>query len=85
VIGWAGALRRWRGALATALRELSVQPRERSISVPAGLGLVLHSRGRRSRDVPVPPGVTWNFRTWFPDDNPTPTSNFTDAVTVMFR
>ena len=29
-------------------------------------------------------GETWNFTTWYRDANPTPTSNFTDAVSVSF-
>ncbi|MEE8469112.1 MAG: hypothetical protein V3T22_11695, partial [Planctomycetota bacterium] len=29
-------------------------------------------------------GETWNFTAWFRDVNPTPTSNFTDAVSVTF-
>ncbi|MGK0217287.1 MAG: polyhydroxybutyrate depolymerase [Planctomycetota bacterium] len=30
-------------------------------------------------------GETWNFQAWFRDANPTPTSNFTDAVSVVLR
>jgi hypothetical protein len=29
-------------------------------------------------------GETWNFQAWHRDANPTPTSNFTDAVSVLF-
>ena len=29
-------------------------------------------------------GETWNFQAWFRDNNPGPTSNFTDAVAVTF-
>ena len=32
----------------------------------------------------VIPGETWNFTTWFRDNNPGPTSNFTDAVSILF-
>lgn len=32
----------------------------------------------------IAPGETWNFQAWFRDHNPTPTSNFTDAVGVTF-
>ncbi len=35
-------------------------------------------------DVPIQPGDTWNFTTWFRDKNPTSTSNFTDGVSVTF-
>ncbi len=41
---------------------------------------------------PIPTGVvsisagqTWNFQAWYRDANPTPTSNFTDAVSVLFQ
>jgi hypothetical protein len=33
----------------------------------------------------VAPGDAWNFQLWYRDANPTATSNFTDAITVMFR
>ena len=29
-------------------------------------------------------GQSWNFQAWFRDNNPGPTSNFTDAVSVTF-
>jgi len=32
----------------------------------------------------VLPGATWHFQCWYRDDNPAPTSNFTDAVSVTF-
>lgn len=31
------------------------------------------------------PGETWHFQAWHRDANPTATSNFTDAVSVVFR
>ncbi|MCP3916270.1 MAG: hypothetical protein GY711_12005 [bacterium] len=31
------------------------------------------------------PGETWNFQCWYRDNNPGPTSNFTDAVSVTFN
>lgn len=41
---------------------------------------------------PTPTGFTailagqiWNFQAWYRDGNPTPTSNFTDAVSVTFQ
>ncbi|MCP3996252.1 MAG: hypothetical protein GY722_14505 [bacterium] len=33
----------------------------------------------------VLPGDTWNFQAWYRDNNPGPTSNFTDAVSVTFQ
>jgi hypothetical protein len=30
-------------------------------------------------------GETWNFQAWFRDDNPTSTSNFSNAVAVTFN
>ncbi|MCP3920932.1 MAG: hypothetical protein GY711_35840 [bacterium] len=33
----------------------------------------------------VLPGDTWHFQCWFRDNNPGPTSNFTDAVSVTFQ
>ena len=30
-------------------------------------------------------GETWHFQAWYRDNNPTPVSNFTDAVAVGFR
>jgi hypothetical protein len=35
--------------------------------------------------VAVAPGETWNFQAWYRDANPVPTSNFTDALQVMFQ
>jgi hypothetical protein len=35
--------------------------------------------------VAVAPGETWNFQCWYRDANPLPTSNFTDALQVMFE
>ncbi|MCP3918092.1 MAG: LamG domain-containing protein [bacterium] len=32
----------------------------------------------------VQPGDTWNFQCWYRDNNPGPTSNFTDAVSLTF-
>ena len=32
----------------------------------------------------VAPGDTWNFTAWYRDNNPGPTSNFTDALAVTF-
>ena len=29
-------------------------------------------------------GETWNFQCWFRDSNPSPTSNFTDGISVTF-
>ncbi|MCP3916822.1 MAG: hypothetical protein GY711_14810 [bacterium] len=31
------------------------------------------------------PGDTWNFQCWYRDNNPEPTSNFTDAVSLTFQ
>ena len=31
------------------------------------------------------PGDTWHFQAWFRDDNPYPTSNFTDGVRITFE
>ena len=30
-------------------------------------------------------GETWNFTTWYRDKNPTPTSNFSDGISVLFQ
>lgn len=30
-------------------------------------------------------GETWNFQAWYRDSNPGPTSNFTDAVSILFQ
>ena len=38
-----------------------------------------------SGNVAVQPGETWNFQAWHRDANPTVTSNFTDALSVMFQ
>ena len=35
-------------------------------------------------NVSVLAGQTWNFQAWYRDNNPGPTSNFTDAVSVTF-
>jgi FG-GAP repeat protein len=35
--------------------------------------------------VSAQPGETWNFQVWFRDNNPGPTSNFTDAVAITFE
>lgn len=31
------------------------------------------------------PGETWNFQYWYRDVNPTPTSNFTDGIAILFQ
>ena len=31
------------------------------------------------------PGATWNFQFWYRDNNPTPTSNFSDGIQIDFR
>ncbi|MDA1266467.1 MAG: hypothetical protein O2816_15410 [Planctomycetota bacterium] len=33
----------------------------------------------------VMPGETWSFQCWFRDVNPTPTSNFTDGLEILFQ
>ncbi len=33
----------------------------------------------------VQPGDTWNFTLWYRDNNPRPTSNFTDALEIVFQ
>ena len=33
----------------------------------------------------VQPGESWNFQCWHRDLNPNPTSNFSDAVTILFE
>jgi hypothetical protein len=38
-----------------------------------------------SPPVAAMPGETWHFTTWFRDKNPTPTSNFSDAVSIYFH
>lgn len=35
--------------------------------------------------VAIAPGETWNFTLWYRDNNPTPTSNFTDAIAISFQ
>jgi hypothetical protein len=43
--------------------------------------------------VPLPPtfahtvmaGETWNFELWYRDNNPGPTSNFSDGLTITFQ
>ena len=35
--------------------------------------------------IAVLPGQTWNFQCWYRDANPGPTSNFTNALRVMFN
>ncbi|MCP3916121.1 MAG: hypothetical protein GY711_11245 [bacterium] len=35
--------------------------------------------------VGMQPGVSWFFQCWYRDNNPGPTSNFTDAVSVAFQ
>ena len=34
--------------------------------------------------IAVQPGETWIFQAWFRESNPSPTSNFTDAVAISF-
>jgi choice-of-anchor B domain-containing protein len=33
----------------------------------------------------ISPGETWNFSTWFRDNNPGPTSNFTGGYSILFQ
>lgn len=35
--------------------------------------------------VAIQPGETWYFQAWFRDNNPGPTSNFTDGVSIAFQ
>ena len=35
--------------------------------------------------VSIMAGETWNFQAWFRDNNPGPTSNFTDGVSITFQ
>ena len=37
-----------------------------------------------SPPVAILAGETWNFTAWFRDNNPTATSNFTDAISILF-
>jgi hypothetical protein len=30
-------------------------------------------------------GETWNFELWYRDNNPGPTSNFSDGLTITFQ
>ena len=36
-------------------------------------------------NMPIHAGETWNFTTWYRDNNPSTTSNFTDAVSIAFQ
>ena len=38
-----------------------------------------------SGPVAIVAGETWNFTTWYRDKNPSTTSNFTDAVSIVFQ
>ena len=56
-------------------------------SGPAGmlvLALDLTNTPTPSGPVAILSGETWNFQCWFRDNNPNPTSNFTDARAVTF-
>ena len=35
--------------------------------------------------VAIVPGDTWHFQAWFRDVNPTPTSNFTDGLSIEYE
>lgn len=35
--------------------------------------------------VAITAGETWSFQGWFRDNNPGPTSNFTDGIEVVFQ
>ncbi|MFT7679579.1 MAG: hypothetical protein ACI8QC_003583 [Planctomycetota bacterium] len=50
-----------------------------------GLALDLANTLTPSGPVAVLAGETWNFQCWYRDNNPGPTSNFSDAVSVTFR
>ena len=52
-----------------------------TLSVPIDLTVMPTAIGT----VAVQPGDTWNFQAWFRDENPGPTSNFTDAVSVTLQ
>jgi hypothetical protein len=52
-----------------------------SISIPVNLSAIPQPLGF----VATVPGDTWWFQVWYRDANPTVTSNFTDAVGVLFR
>ncbi|MCP5021719.1 MAG: hypothetical protein GY930_08060 [bacterium] len=49
------------------------------------LQLDLNDTPTPTGSIAIMAGETWNFQAWFRDDNPTPTSNFTNAVSVTFQ
>lgn len=51
----------------------------------ATLTLDLNDTPTPNGSVAIMAGETWNFQAWFRDDIPTPTSNFTNAVSVTFQ
>jgi hypothetical protein len=51
----------------------------------ATLVLDLSQTPTPSGPVAVQAGETWRFQLWFRDNNPGPTSNFTDAVAITFQ
>jgi probable HAF family extracellular repeat protein len=52
-----------------------------SFAIQIDLGAMPHPFG----NVAVQPGEVWNFQAWHRDANPSSTSNFTDAVSVIWR
>lgn len=57
-------------------------------SGPAGAGelvLDLDNTPTPLGNVAVMAGQTWNFQCWFLDANPTPTSNLTDGLSILFN
>ncbi len=57
-------------------------------SGPAGafaLQLDLANTPTPGGPVAIQPGETWFFQAWFRDHNPTPTSNFSDGISITFQ
>ena len=54
------------------------------ITGTAWMTLDLTSTPTPSGTVSIVAGETWNFQCWYRDNNPGPTSNFTDGVSITF-
>ena len=49
------------------------------------LTIDLNAMPTPSAAVAVLAGETWRFQAWYRDVNPGPTSNFTDAISIVFQ
>ena len=65
----------------SAMKQVAKSDANGELIIPVDITVLPRPNGTHA----VVAGETWNFQCWFRDNNPGPTSNFTDAVSLAFR